>query len=196
MAALEYYGLNDLPMLGTSYQDEALCKMERQLHPDEEDNDSPDELDDPPPRHRKDILFDAAGPYLLKRDSIGWYKARPIDVALVGAVLFLEAARHTHISVTNLYEIDRIIDFRRREAKMTLEDSEELREAALKKVPLVYHHLLDSWSKADKLPDYRPGVNHHIHLNEIPMPTPWGTLHSKRCPWKSWRSVVPIVKRT
>ncbi|KAK4117978.1 hypothetical protein N657DRAFT_584456, partial [Parathielavia appendiculata] len=119
---------------------------------------SPSQTSTPEPRPRSESApdtskqgKDAQGPYTLKRDAIGWYKARPPHIAVISAAAFRKTCRRKNgrhavvTGITTLHEIDRIL-----ELKMVLEDDDDqLRRQALEQVPKCYHDYLDVFSKAE-----------------------------------------------
>jgi transposase InsO family protein len=84
-----------------------------------------------------------------------------IDIAMIGAIAFHRHSlrKGTEIFTTSLYEIDRVIDWKK-EAEFRQEE-EELRQ----QVPECYHDYLDVFSKvaSDTLPPQRP-YDHKIEL--------------------------------
>jgi transposase InsO family protein len=154
-----------------SPQDEGICKMERALQgsppPPKTANlgagPSPEPVADPSKQG-----VDAYGPYTLKRDPIGWYKARPPYIAMISAIAFRRFSQrkdgpHAAVTgITTLHEIDRVLELKTALAS----DNEDLRQQALEQVPACYHDFLDVFSKAesDTLPPFRPNVDHKIEL--------------------------------
>lgn len=116
-----------------------------------------------PPKDDK-MAEDQHGIYQLRRDSTGWYKHRPYDFANIGAAPFMMLARQSYIGMTSLYEINAIIEHKKR----IPDDDQDLVRKIKKTVPTEYHEYLDVFSKAesDVLPIARPGVDHRIKLNE------------------------------
>jgi hypothetical protein len=57
-----------------------------------------------PSKHRRD----AQGPYILKRDLVGWYKARPLNIAIISVIAFCSIIRKNELETyhTTLYEIE------------------------------------------------------------------------------------------
>lgn len=153
----------------SDHLDSDLRKMIRQITEDEREPDTISEESEKSEEeeHRPNVQFDMQGPYILTRGDIGWHKRRPLDVALVGSVAFLDVARHTSISTITLAEVDHLLESKKQSAEPMPEDTEDLRRALKEVVPEEYHHQLLNWSKAesDKLPAFRAGVDHHIHLN-------------------------------
>ena len=152
-------------------QDEGVCKMERALQgtPPPAKAESPERKPEPNPTPNQSKQgVDAHGPYTLKRNPIGWYKARPPYIAMIIAIAFRKTSQrkdgpHTALTeITTLYELDRVL-----ELKTALEsDDEQLRQLALEKVPKCYHDCLDVFSKAesDALAPFRANVDHKIEL--------------------------------
>jgi hypothetical protein len=60
-----------------------------------------------PSKHR----HNTQGPYILKRDLVGWYKARPLDIAVISAIAFRSITRKNELETyhTTLYKIEQVI---------------------------------------------------------------------------------------
>jgi hypothetical protein len=101
--------------------DEGICKMERALqgipHPQKVANLRPGPRTESATDQSKQGV-DAWGPYTLKRDPIGWYKAKPPHIAMISAIAFQKisrrrdkGSRHAAVTgITTLHEIDRILE--------------------------------------------------------------------------------------
>ncbi|KAK3938273.1 hypothetical protein QBC46DRAFT_451301 [Diplogelasinospora grovesii] len=76
---------------------------------------------------------DSEGPYRLRRDSTGWYKDRPLTIAVVGASVFSRTVDPDTVSVTCLHEIDKII--RDKKADLLAREEEPLRILIREAVP-------------------------------------------------------------
>lgn len=111
---------------------------------------------------------DKYGPYTLRRDSIGWYKDRPPDMAVIGAIAFRQIARNLPTGCVTLHEIDRMIEDKLAESMPR--DDHDLRQKAVNAIPSEYHDFLDVFSKAesDDMPPYRPQVDHKIDVTGRP----------------------------
>lgn len=116
----------------------------------------------------KEQLRDAQGPYELRRDTVGWYRYRPPNVAIVGAVPFLHTVKKAGASyVTSLNEIDHFILEEKRRLQGLSEDEPDLQDKVVREVPGCYHGYLDVFSKAisDGLAERRT-YDHKIELVE------------------------------
>jgi len=145
-------------------------KMDRAL---QEDTPRPPE---PAPRRKEKPVedskrgIDVRGPYVLKRDSVGWYKERPPDIAIIGAVAFTQLAHRDREAVgcTSLHEVDKLVESKI--ADSMPRDEEDLRRKAAEAIPECYHDYFDMFSKAesDDLPPRRTQVDHKIELATKP----------------------------
>lgn len=98
----------------------------------------------------------------MKRDGYRWYKSY-VDVAVIGAEPFRVCARETGAVVTNLCELDTLIDLKTEE--QLPDDDEALRRLVAKRVPRQYYNKLSVFSKkeSNKLSPNRP-IDHKIKL--------------------------------
>jgi len=97
-------------------------------------------------------------------------KPRLVDIALIGGAGFHVGMKHkdNEFFITSLYEIDRIIDEKGRNAETTDETEEEMLRRT---VPKEYHDLIRAFSKeeSDKLPPHRQ-YDHKIKLtSDVPL---------------------------
>lgn len=123
-------------------------------------------------KERRDrIKYDGQGAYILKRDCVGWYKDRTIDIAVLEAETFLKVAGKLdtpEVGVITLMEIDKYIQIaRKREAEddPLAEDEESLRALVDSVLPSHYHEYRDVFSRkdSDRLPPSR-NYDHKIEL--------------------------------
>lgn len=117
------------------------------------------------------VQRDSIGPYEMRRDTMGWYKYRPIQIQTIGIHAFNVVLRGEDCQghgITTLAEIDRVIEQKRSE--LLSEDEQELREAAIRLVPKQHQEYLDVFSKvaSNEMPPHRLGVDHHIETTEDP----------------------------
>jgi Reverse transcriptase (RNA-dependent DNA polymerase)./Integrase core domain. len=117
---------------------------------------------------------DARGPYVLKRDGIGWYRHH-LDIGGSAGIGWsrISSIEGVEISETNINEIEHFIQNKRENAlraEQLPDDEETLRRLAFEQVPKEYHDLIDVFSKveSDQLPPRRPGVDHDIKLTGDP----------------------------
>lgn len=94
---------------------------------------------------------DGGGAYSLRKDGIGWVRHYAVDVNLVRmeTLLTLSERENSPAFVTSLHEIDRYIHDKREEVESMPYDDDELYQQALSQVPKQYHHLLQTFSKAE-----------------------------------------------
>ncbi|KAK0718689.1 hypothetical protein B0T26DRAFT_614791, partial [Lasiosphaeria miniovina] len=119
--------------------------------------------EDPFPEH------DAQGLYRMQRDGIGWYKERPIEMAVLNEAAFKLASKGEQVDVMTLHELDkRISELKelRNGSDGLDEDDEKLRERVLSELPSPYHDFLDVFSRvqSDILAPRRGLVDHRIRL--------------------------------
>jgi transposase InsO family protein len=160
-----------LPSDGPSEGDSLEAKMERSLQglpsPRQPLEGADGVYQSPQKREeKKEVLRDAQGEYTWRRDSVGFHKHRSLDLCMIAAAPFaMLARRYKEHGITSIYELDRIIDDKRREAQER--EEEILMTDVRKRVPSQYHGFLDVFSRqaSDKLPDLKPGVDHTIEMN-------------------------------
>ncbi|CAJ2500231.1 Uu.00g030840.m01.CDS01 [Anthostomella pinea] len=130
------------------------------------------------PSISQQVQHDAQGPYVMRRDGLGWYRHRPLEVAMASSVLFdrAKAEKGTKDSITTLFKLDRVIYHKR---TMLAEDDDDLKRKAHELIPKQHHEHLDVFSKvqSDKLSPYRPGVDHNIDLTADPRSLGYSPLY-------------------
>lgn len=154
------------------------AKMERQL---QELPPSPRTIEEKPMSRQEkaeepEVLRDQHGVYKLRRDSVSWYKDYGMDLAVIGAAPFMMLARRERHGVTSVYELDRIIDDKKRQLQR---DEEDLMIKVHEKVPEQYHGYSNVFSKmaSDELPANRPGVDHQIEISGRPEDLGYSALY-------------------
>ncbi|KAK7960412.1 retrovirus polyprotein [Apiospora saccharicola] len=159
--------------------DSDLRKMDRSLLDNRDADIDEPVLEEPDYRyHNLDVYpeRDEQGSYRLVRDGLGWHKERPLRLATLCARAFAYSTRNDKAHIITLAKIDKALDEKNQVELSALEEEAELKAKVEEKLSGCYKDFHNVFSKKDSdvLAPYRPGVDHHIELNEGSKPEDLG----------------------